>query len=263
MTLRTLALVLAFSVFSSRKRNPLQPPHCPLRPPTSTAAASRRPQHHQHRSSPPSYPPAPPSSSTPPWAASPASSSTNRHPSPSPTSSASPKAPKTGPTPRRYKKMHDQPFYNGTTFHRVIPGFMIQGGDRVGDGTGDPGYFFQDEIDPSLTFDQPGRLAMANSGPSRHQRQPVLHHRRRRPAAQRQAHHLRPVRRALRPARRLHRPRRAQRQRQAPHPRRHQPRHHRPRRPAHAASTGDAASNTRRDTSHRRAATAKIILQPP
>jgi peptidyl-prolyl cis-trans isomerase A (cyclophilin A) len=42
---------------------------------------------------------------------------------------------------------------------------MIQGGDRAGDGTGDPGYLFQDEIDPSLTFDQPGRLAMANSGP--------------------------------------------------------------------------------------------------
>jgi peptidyl-prolyl cis-trans isomerase A (cyclophilin A) len=61
--------------------------------------------------------------------------------------------------------MHHQPFYNGTTFHRVIPQFMIQGGDRVGDGTGDPGYFFQDEIDPSLTFDQPGLLAMANAGP--------------------------------------------------------------------------------------------------
>jgi peptidyl-prolyl cis-trans isomerase A (cyclophilin A) len=42
---------------------------------------------------------------------------------------------------------------------------MIQGGDSVGDGTGDPGYFFQDEIDPSLTFDVPGRLAMANAGP--------------------------------------------------------------------------------------------------
>jgi Peptidyl-prolyl cis-trans isomerase (rotamase) - cyclophilin family len=63
------------------------------------------------------------------------------------------------------KKVHGQPFYNGTTFHRVIPSFMIQGGDRAGDGTGDPGYLFQDEIDPSLTFDQPGRLAMANSGP--------------------------------------------------------------------------------------------------
>jgi peptidyl-prolyl cis-trans isomerase A (cyclophilin A) len=62
------------------------------------------------------------------------------------------------------KKMRHQPFYNGTTFHRVIPGFMIQGGDRAGDGTGDPGYYFQDEIDPSLTFDIPGRLAMANAG---------------------------------------------------------------------------------------------------
>lgn len=67
--------------------------------------------------------------------------------------------------PKTLKKVHGQPFYNGTTFHRVIPEFMIQGGDRMGDGTGDPGYFFQDEIDPSLTFDQPGRLAMANAGP--------------------------------------------------------------------------------------------------
>ena len=64
------------------------------------------------------------------------------------------------------KKVHGQPFYNGTTFHRVIPGFMIQGGDKAGNGTGDPGYLFQDEIDPTLTFDEPGRLAMANSGPN-------------------------------------------------------------------------------------------------
>lgn len=63
------------------------------------------------------------------------------------------------------QKVHGKPFYNGTTFHRVIPSFMIQGGDRTGTGMGDPGYFFQDEIDPSLTFDEPGRLAMANSGP--------------------------------------------------------------------------------------------------
>jgi peptidyl-prolyl cis-trans isomerase A (cyclophilin A) len=67
--------------------------------------------------------------------------------------------------PKTLQTMHHQPFYNGTTFHRVIPTFMIQGGDRVGDGTGDPGYFFQDEIDPSLTFNQPGLLAMANAGP--------------------------------------------------------------------------------------------------
>jgi peptidyl-prolyl cis-trans isomerase A (cyclophilin A) len=68
--------------------------------------------------------------------------------------------------PLTLKLMRHQPFYNGTTFHRVIPGFMIQGGDRAGNGTGDPGYLFADEIDPTLTFDVPGRLAMANSGPS-------------------------------------------------------------------------------------------------
>jgi peptidyl-prolyl cis-trans isomerase A (cyclophilin A) len=67
--------------------------------------------------------------------------------------------------PKTLQKVHNQPFYNNTTFHRVIPTFMIQGGDRAGDGSGDPGYFFQDEIDPSLTFDQPGLLAMANAGP--------------------------------------------------------------------------------------------------
>jgi peptidyl-prolyl cis-trans isomerase A (cyclophilin A) len=67
--------------------------------------------------------------------------------------------------PKTLKKVHHQPFYTGTTFHRVIPGFMIQGGDRAGDGTGDPGYYFEDEIDPSLEFDVAGRLAMANAGP--------------------------------------------------------------------------------------------------
>lgn len=54
--------------------------------------------------------------------------------------------------------------YAGTTFHRVIPGFMIQGGDPAGDGTGDPGYEFEDEINPSRVFDRPGILAMANHG---------------------------------------------------------------------------------------------------
>jgi len=48
----------------------------------------------------------------------------------------------------------------------VIPGFMIQGGDPLGQGTGGPGYQFEDEFDSSLTFDRPGRLAMANSGPN-------------------------------------------------------------------------------------------------
>ena len=56
-------------------------------------------------------------------------------------------------------------FYNGVIFHRVIPSFMIQGGDPTGTGTGGPGYRFQDEFAAGLTFDQPGRLAMANAGP--------------------------------------------------------------------------------------------------
>ncbi len=60
---------------------------------------------------------------------------------------------------------HGVPLYSGTIFHRVIPDFMIQGGDPLGTGTGDPGYRFADEIVPSLTFDRPGRLAMANAGP--------------------------------------------------------------------------------------------------
>ena len=56
-------------------------------------------------------------------------------------------------------------FYNDVIFHRVIPDFMIQGGDPDGTGTGGPGYKFQDEFDPSLIFDGPGILAMANAGP--------------------------------------------------------------------------------------------------
>ncbi len=58
------------------------------------------------------------------------------------------------------------PLYSGTVFHRVIPQFMIQGGDPMASGMGGPGYKFEDEFVPSLGFDKPGRLAMANSGPN-------------------------------------------------------------------------------------------------
>ncbi len=69
----------------------------------------------------------------------------------------------TNPVTHAKKK---EPLYNGTIFHRVIPSFMIQGGDPLGNGTGNPGYQFEDEIVSSLTFDRPGRLAMANAGPN-------------------------------------------------------------------------------------------------
>ncbi|HET6816961.1 MAG TPA: peptidylprolyl isomerase [Mycobacteriales bacterium] len=59
----------------------------------------------------------------------------------------------------------NEPLYNGTIFHRVISGFMIQGGDPLGTGTGGPGYRFNDEFHPELGFTQPYLLAMANAGP--------------------------------------------------------------------------------------------------
>jgi cyclophilin family peptidyl-prolyl cis-trans isomerase len=71
------------------------------------------------------------------------------------------KAPK---TVGNFVKLAEQGFYNGTIFHRVIPDFMIQGGDPTGTGRGGPGYQFADEFHPSLKHDKPGLLSMANAG---------------------------------------------------------------------------------------------------
>jgi peptidyl-prolyl cis-trans isomerase A (cyclophilin A) len=68
-------------------------------------------------------------------------------------------------TDPRSQKATRERLYDGTVFHRVIPDFMIQGGDPLGTGTGGPGYRFGDEIGPDNKFDRPGLLAMANAGP--------------------------------------------------------------------------------------------------
>jgi cyclophilin family peptidyl-prolyl cis-trans isomerase len=68
-------------------------------------------------------------------------------------------------SPVTHAKKQGVPLYDGTIFHRVIPEFMIQGGDPAGNGTGDPGYKFKNETSGSVGFDRPGRLAYANAGP--------------------------------------------------------------------------------------------------
>lgn len=69
-------------------------------------------------------------------------------------------------SPTSGEKVEDTPLYANTVFHRVIPGFMIQGGDPLGVGRGGPGYRFNDEFNDALKHDKPGKLSMANSGPN-------------------------------------------------------------------------------------------------
>jgi peptidyl-prolyl cis-trans isomerase B (cyclophilin B) len=83
---------------------------------------------------------------------------------------------KTPVTTANFVNLAQRGFYNGVTFHRVIPNFMIQGGDPTGTGSGGPGYRFEDEFDPTLKHTGPGVLSMANAGPGTNSSQFFITH---------------------------------------------------------------------------------------
>ena len=83
---------------------------------------------------------------------------------------------KTPVTVANFVNLAQKGFYNGVTFHRIIPNFMVQGGDPTATGSGGPGYKFEDEFDSSLKHDTPGVLSMANSGPGTNGSQFIITH---------------------------------------------------------------------------------------
>ena len=122
-------------------------------------------------------------------------------------------------TDPRSGQKQKKPLYDGTVFHRVIPEFMIQGGDPLGTGTGGPGYKFADEIGPDNRFTKAGPARDGERRPE-HERLAVLHHRDRDPVARQGPHHLRRggARRGARAEDRAHRQRARSSSRRSPSP---------------------------------------------
>ncbi len=146
-------------------------------------------------------------------------------------------------------KQHNKPLYNGTVFHRVIPEFMIQGGDPAATGMGGPGYQFEDEFNPDLNFDVAGRLAMANAGPNTNGSQFFITESAYR-SPQPAPHHLRPVRSGQRPGGQGHYPRQARQPGQAAHAGGAEEGDHRARGPAATALTQRRAQTVGRWVPH-------------
>ena len=143
--------------------------------------------------------------------------------------------------PISHAKKHGVPLYDGTIFHRVIPDFMIQGGDPAGSGSGDVGFEFKNETSPTLKFDRPGRLAYANAGPGTNGSQffitEVPY-----PQPERRIHHLRPMRRSQHRPGKADRPHGPRCQRPPLSPGKDHSHHHQQRRSSAAAAAKPATA---------------------